>query len=260
MTCTSDCIDILNQITNLKDKLNLFINGSADLHIPTDAGSVKTLSGIAKTLSQSQYMQKIIDKPSVVDMNIVAPSLSVGVIVRVFNDPNSLLNGLYQKNDLGSMIKIDYTALNDLWQQLPNPYNFKVITLNALATTLPVVLASFAVPKASIIAMNTFDITYDYSIASPSKTGFQGTAKVSLYTSDNIEKASILSNDCTKADLTATVFAGDNPSISVSITENATEYVGNITFNPAKTGLVYHSGDLVLHWYNADNIILDFLV
>ena len=260
MTCTSDCIDILNQITVLKDKLDAFINGAVDLHIPTDSGSIKTLSGIAQTLSQSQYMQKIIDKPSVVDMNIASPLYDTGVIVRVFNDPNALLNGLYQKNSLGSMIKIDYTALNDLWQQLPNPYNFKVITLNSLATASPVTLASFVIDKASIISMNTFDIKYDYSITSPSKTGFQGTAKISIYTADNTEGETILSSDCVKADLTASVFVGTLPSISITLTENATTFTGNIVFNPAKTGLVFHSGDLVIHWYNADNSILNFLV
>lgn len=85
-----DLSTIEQRLNTLSDKLDLFINGSADQVVNTSVGAVKTLSGIQEELFRTRGLvpctvyQTLADLPSVADLNTVA---------RVSNDGTN--NGLY---------------------------------------------------------------------------------------------------------------------------------------------------------------------
>lgn len=206
---------VLDDIKSLQQKLNLFINGSDTDVVPVNNGTIKTLSGIQKQLLTFQFVQKIIDLSTYQVALNGAPNFDEGMLIRIFNDPNTNLNGIYQVQG-GGLLKISYASFYDLAKDAIGiaPFNF----LNTKYT-----YSDITSGKNIIITK-----TISSSSASPYFESIKGQL---IFTSKEPTKRGILSFDW-KAD----IFMGSDIELFKNITTYNSSYVnGDILFNTTFT-------------------------
>jgi hypothetical protein len=113
MNATNDTqLTLVEQLTNLNEQLNLFINGDADTIVVTDSGPIKSIAGIVRDLTKFRYVQKVIDHRLYSDMVADDLNLEDGLLIRVWGDTEA--NGLYKKLGALDYAKVSYTDLYDL--------------------------------------------------------------------------------------------------------------------------------------------------
>lgn len=120
--------ELLDQLTDLNDKYDKFINGKPSDTVYINGGpSIKSLSGIAKDLKGFKYVQRVINHRLYTDM--VADTIEDGLLVRIWGD-TQFINGLYLKDSSSPSIytKVSYSDLYDLRDFLPDPWNYSSIT------------------------------------------------------------------------------------------------------------------------------------
>jgi hypothetical protein len=106
---------LIDQFSALTTKMNAFINGDKNTTIVTDAGTIKSLSGVIADLNKFRFVQKIIDHNLYADMIADDINIDVGMLIRIFGD-TSLINGIYLKSATGVYGKINYANLYGLTQ------------------------------------------------------------------------------------------------------------------------------------------------
>lgn len=114
MTTANDTqLTLVDQLSALCTQLDLFINGDADTIVNTNAGQVKSISGIARDLSRFHYVQKVIDHRLHSDMLADDANIEVGLLIRVWGDVDGV-NGLYKKLGDLDYAKVSYATIYDL--------------------------------------------------------------------------------------------------------------------------------------------------
>lgn len=138
--------DLVDELTALNAKFNLFINGDLNDTIATDAGPVKSLASLQRDITSFKYVQKIIDHKAYADMVAENLSIETGMLIRVWGDNDMSKNGVYKKVANAAFTKIIYSDIYDLRDYLPNPWNYRNIKksadqfandINILTVTLP---------------------------------------------------------------------------------------------------------------------------
>ena len=104
---------LISQFTSLNAQLNSFINGTSETTIVTNAGTIKSLSGIVAALNEFHYVQKIIDIQTYAAMISDDLNIENGMLIRVYGD-TILLNGIYSKVSTGVYTLVNYSSLYGL--------------------------------------------------------------------------------------------------------------------------------------------------
>lgn len=99
---------LVDRLQTLTDKLDQFINGDENVTITTGAGTVKSISGIAKDLYKVRALLKIVDHRLLSDA-VADSTILDGMFVRVFGDEFEV-NGIYKKTS-GSLVKMSFVEV-----------------------------------------------------------------------------------------------------------------------------------------------------
>ena len=106
---------LIDQFIALNAQLNSFINGDIHTTIVTNAGTIKSLSGIIADLNKFRFVQRIIDHRLHIDMITDDLNINIGLLIRVYGD-TPIINGIYIKTATGVYSKISYSDLYGLTQ------------------------------------------------------------------------------------------------------------------------------------------------
>lgn len=139
---------LVSDLDVIVSKLKTFLDGSETDVIQLNSGTIKSLSGILKTLSSSKYSQKVIDQRLYSDITVNITQIPVGSLVRVWGDTDQL-NGLYRIDSTSSFVKISYQDIYDLGNSYASPKNSRVIHLDKTRFTHDSSILKFSIPVTS---------------------------------------------------------------------------------------------------------------
>ncbi len=114
MTTTAELNEKLESLVQVIDQ---FVNGDENTTVTTLAGRYKSLAGVAKQASRSNYMQKVVDykyKAQAIADALAGTPLLPGNIARVYGEVDWSVNGLYEIQDDKTLRRMDYVDINNL--------------------------------------------------------------------------------------------------------------------------------------------------
>ncbi len=130
MTTTAELNEKLESLVQVIDG---FVNGDENTVITVTSGQFKSLAGIAKQASRSNYMQAVVDykyKAQAVADAIAGVVIVPGNIARVYGETNWATNGLYEVQDDKSLLRVDYTDINNLNNILQGSAGVRNVIMN----------------------------------------------------------------------------------------------------------------------------------
>lgn len=233
---------LLQQLQDLNNKINLFVNGNDSTLIPVASGTIKSLAGIQKAALTNRFVQTIIDMKTRQDILNNISFYNVGNLFRVWGETDPTFNGIYKIDTPSTILKISYADAYDLKEYLPNPWNYDTIKFDETVSNQPFLIAKITQPVQTIkVSLDEFIVDYSYVVDTNAKyAAYHSVVGVPVKVSarDTTEYFSDVNNSgsYSVSHFYSTLTYPKTPIITVVHSINVNEHVFQIYFNPPVDG------------------------